>query len=156
MGYLAFLLVTLLALAGFFVLVEYEARRGVRVLAAKRAALDGIVDRAVFIWSHVDLVAFGREELRALLNRGSHTVAHLILRAVRLLERLLTRIVRHLRSTAVESEAPRETAREFVRTLSDFKETLGENRPDVSVSEERRKEAEDRRAQERRNTGTPG
>lgn len=140
MGYLLFLLGTLVALIAFFLLVEYETRRGVRVFAPQRAVLDGAVERAVFIWTHVDLVAFGREELRAVANRVSHAVAHFTLRAVRLLERILTRTVRQLRSTAVENEAPRETAREFVKTLSEFKDTLESEHPQLKDIEEKKPE----------------
>lgn len=124
MGNLIFILVSLALLGGFVALLGYEARRGVRVFAAQRDRLDHSVERAEFILRHVDFGAFAREEMRRIAERISHDAAHLSLQAVRAAERLLTRLVRHLRSRRAEDAAPRENARAFVKTLSDFKGQL--------------------------------
>ncbi|MFA6519849.1 MAG: BREX system ATP-binding domain-containing protein [Candidatus Paceibacterota bacterium] len=131
MGYLVFIFVTLALLAGFFVLTSYEARRGVRVYAAQRARLDKTVERVEFILQNVDLGAFLRTEVRHLVARLSHDIAHLSLQAVRATERLLTRLVMHLRSKHSVDTAPRGNVREFVKTLSDFKGGLKATHPEV-------------------------
>ena len=131
MAYLFLVLVSFALLTGFFALTQYEARTGTRFFADRRARLDTQVEQVEFIVAHVDLVAFAREEINRALSHLGHTIAHLSLQAVRATERLLTRLVRHLRTRTEEVPAPRENAREFVKTLSDFKETLKENAPDV-------------------------
>ncbi|MFZ3043974.1 MAG: BREX system ATP-binding domain-containing protein [Minisyncoccia bacterium] len=131
MAYLIFLLATLILLAGFFVLTQSETRRGMRFFEPQRARLDRNVERAEFILQHVDLGAFLRDELRRLAARVSHDVAHLSLQAVRATERLLTRLVMHLRSRHTVDTAPRENVREFVKTLSDFKSGLKATHPEV-------------------------
>lgn len=78
--------------------------------------------------------AFVREEVRRLAARISHDLAHLSLQAVRTTERLLTRLVRHLRSRHTIDTidtVPRENVREFVKTLSDFKSQLKGTHPEV-------------------------
>ncbi len=131
MAYLIFILSTFALLVGFFVLSGYEARRGVRVFAPERARLDENVERAEFILAHVDLAAFLREECHRLAGRIAHDVAHLSLQTVRSVERFLTRLVRRLRvQRAIDSE-PRESTREFVKTLSDFKGHLEITHPEV-------------------------
>jgi hypothetical protein len=137
MGYLIFILAALGLLSGFIALTNYETRRGMRLFARERADLDAKVTRAEFIFNHVDFAAFAREELRRAGVRIGHDIAHLSLEAVRMAERLLTRLVRHLRSHRMQEGAPRESARPFVRTLSDFKGRLkkaarenGENTPE--------------------------
>jgi len=77
-----------------------------------------------FILENVDLGAFLRDEVRNAANRIGHAIANLSLQAVRATERLLTRVVRYLRVRHEVSAAPRESTREFVKTLSDFKENL--------------------------------
>jgi len=129
---LIFILVTLGLLVGFFILTETEARRGTRFLASKRAHLDKSVEHIEFILEHVNLSVFLRDEVRRLAARVSHDIAHLSLQAVRATERLLTRLVMHLRShRAVVDTAPRENVREFVKTLSDFKSGLKATHPEV-------------------------
>ncbi|MCR4333542.1 MAG: hypothetical protein NUV60_00770 [Patescibacteria group bacterium] len=130
---LVFIFVTLGLLGGFLVLTDYEARRGVRVGAAYRERLDHQVERVEFILEHVNLGAFLREEVHHLVARVSHDVAHFSLQSVRATERLLTRAVMHLRSKhSVDATAPRENAREFVKTLSDFKGGLKATHPEIS------------------------
>jgi hypothetical protein len=131
-----FVLITLALLIGFVVLTRYETRRGVRYFANERAHLDRSVGHIEFIFEHVDLASFLREEAHRFFARVSHDVAHLSLQAVRATERLLTRIVIRLRSHhhAVDT-APRENVREFVKTLSDFKSGLKATHPEVGEIE---------------------
>lgn len=131
MGYLIFLAITLGLLAAFYALTWYEAKRGVRVLAARRSALDNRIAHIEFIVTHVDFASFTREELSRFAHGLSHLAAHISLQAVRAVERLLTRLVRHLRTRqeVMESAQPRETMRDFVKTLSDFKGELETTRP---------------------------
>lgn len=131
MGYLIFILITLVLLGGFFVLTNYEARRGVRVYAAHRDRLDKTVERIEFVLQHVDLGSFLRDEMRHLIARLSHDIAHLSLQAVRATERLLTRLVMHLRSKHSVDTAPHGNVREFVKTLSDFKGGLKATHPEI-------------------------
>jgi len=134
-AHLAAVLLSLALLAGFVALTRYETRRGSRFFAAKRAKLDTDIERVEFIVAHVDLPAFVRDEVHHALARIGHAIAHLSLQAVRATERLLTRLVRHLRSRTEVAAAPRENAREFVKTLSDFKDTLQATHPDIDSLE---------------------
>lgn len=131
MTYLIFLLVSLLLLVGFLIAVNYETRRGVRLYAEQRARLDEQVERIEFIVAHVDLGAFLHGEVRRLVGRIGHDVVHISLLTVRAIERVLTRLVRHLRAKNEMDPAPRESTREFVKTLSDFKEHLEATRPEM-------------------------
>ncbi|MCR4275989.1 MAG: hypothetical protein NUV90_01255 [Candidatus Parcubacteria bacterium] len=131
MGYLVFILIMFALLGGFFVLTNYEARRGVRVFAAHRVRLDHSIERVEFILQHVDFGSFLRTEVRHLIARASHDIAHLSLQAVRATERLLTRLVMHLRSKHAVDTAPLGNVREFVKTLSDFKGGLKATHPEV-------------------------
>ncbi len=132
MAYLIFTLITLGLLGGFFILSDYEAKSGVRVFARERSRLDASVEKAEFILTHVDLGAFLREEVRHLASRVAHDIAHLTLIAVRAVERVLTNLVRHLRKNGHAIDTPpHENAREFVKTLSDFKGHLEKTRPEV-------------------------
>jgi hypothetical protein len=133
MAHLIFLLTSFAILGGFFALVEYEGRRGTRVFASQRERLDTRVRHIEFIFQHVDLAGFLRAEVQALATRVGHDIAHLSLQLVRVLERLLTRVVRYLRSKHMVDEVPRENAREFVKTLSAFKDDLKGKHPDIEV-----------------------
>ncbi|MDD2657751.1 MAG: hypothetical protein PHD04_03790 [Candidatus Pacebacteria bacterium] len=132
MTHLIIILGTLTLLAGFFALTAYEARRGVRVFSAGRTRLDAQIARIYFILEHVDLSAFLRDEVRRLVGRIGHDIAHLSLQAVRVAERVLTRLVRYLRTKHEVDITPRETARPFVQSLSDFKDRLKAARPENS------------------------
>jgi len=131
MTYLIFIAIACALLGGFFALTDYEARRGTRYFAPQRARLDENVERIEFIWQHVDLGAFIRDEIRRLAGRLSHDIAHLSLQSVRAIERLLTRLVRYLRSKHAVDVGPRENVREFVKTLSDFKDQLKSTHPEA-------------------------
>lgn len=135
MTLLIFILVTLILFIGFFTLTYYETRHEMRFCARARAHLDRHVERAAFIFEHVDLGAFLRDETRRLFTRASHDTVHLSLKAVRATERVLTRLVMHLRSRRAVDTAPRENVREFVKTLSDFKGTLKAVHPEVKGEE---------------------
>ena len=131
MAPLIFILVAVALLGGFFVLTDFEKRRGQRLFAAKRDRFDKDVAHVEFILQRVDLAAFLRSEIRLFVSRIGHDIAHLSLMAVRAAERLLTRLVRHLRSQHVVDTTSRESARPFVKTLSDFKDRLKASRPEV-------------------------
>lgn len=124
MMYLTLILTTIALLAAFMSLVQYEEEHGVRFFAPKRSELDGFVERAEFIVEHVDLAAFVREEVRRAGTIAGHSVVTVSLQAVRAVERLLTRLVRYLRTRNESIAEPQESTREFVRTLADFKDTL--------------------------------
>ncbi|MDP1689912.1 MAG: hypothetical protein Q8L52_01780 [bacterium] len=131
MAALIFILITFVLLGSFVVLTDYEARKGVRFFARERERLDHSVERVEFILRNVDLGAFLRDEIRRLIARISHDIAHLSLQAVRATERLLTRVVRYLRSRHDIDTVPRGNVREFVKTLSDFKGRLKATHPEV-------------------------
>lgn len=132
MAHLVFILVSLALLVGFLVLTWYEVERGVRLFARERTRLDQRIEQIELILTHVDFGRFLRAELQRLAEIIGHTIAQLSLQLVRTVERLLTRLVRHLRMRgAAEPAAPRESVREFVKTLSDFKSELEATRPDI-------------------------
>lgn len=132
MAYLVFVLVALGLLGGFFMLTNYERRRGARFLSDGRARLDRNVEHVEFVLEHIDLAAFLRDEVRHLVGRIGHDIVHFSLIAVRAVERLLTNLVRRLRTHPEIDTAPRETAREFVKTLSDFKGGLKATHPEIN------------------------
>ena len=131
MVYLLAILVPSVLLLGFFGLTVLELNRAARVLNNVRTRLDRKISHIEFIFSHIDLVEFVREESARLLTNASHAMAHLSLRAVRFVERMLTRLVRHLRMRHAAGVVPRTDAREFVKTLSNFKDNLKSTRPDI-------------------------
>ena len=132
MIHLILILASLLLLIGFFALTNYETRRGIRLYEPQRARLDRTIERITFITEHVNLAEFLRDEVRHRIARIGHDVVHFSLIAVRAIERLLTNLVRRLRNHPEIDTAPRETAREFVKTLSDFKGNLKATHPEIS------------------------
>ena len=134
MMYLIFILISLVLFVSFFVLTKIEARRGMRFFAQSREQLDQYVGRVEFVFTHVDLASFLREEFEMLMHRLGHDIAHLSLQTVRAVERFLARLVRQMRSkdAATPGTLPRETSREFVKTLADFKGQLEATRPEMS------------------------
>lgn len=132
MAPLYFILTSLAVLLSFLALVWYENRRGMRFFAPLRGRLDQNVERAEFILEHVDFGAFVQAEVYRIANTVGHAGAHFSLQAVRATERVLTRLVRRLRTrNALEPVSARENAREFVKTLSDFKDNLKSTHPDI-------------------------
>jgi len=130
-AYLIFIIVSLALLIGFFALTQYEEQHGMRFFAARRERFDRKVARVEFILEHVDLAAFLREEMRRAASLTSHAVVNISLQIVRAVERLLTRLVRYLRTKHAVEVAPRESSRPFVQTLSDFKDRLKATRPEI-------------------------
>jgi hypothetical protein len=131
-AYLIFILITLALLAGFFVLTSYEERRGTRLFAPARIRLDERVARIEFILAHVSLGAFARDEIRRAASRIGHDIVNVSLQTVRIVERLLTRLLRYIRTRHAVEVTPRGSARPFVKTLSDFKDRLKATHPEIS------------------------
>ncbi|NNM83763.1 hypothetical protein HKL94_00900 [Candidatus Parcubacteria bacterium] len=132
MAHLIVILVLSALLVGFLVLTGYESRRGTRFYASGRARLDTVVARVEFVLAHVNLGVFLRDEIRHFAGRIGHDLVHASLLTVRSVERLLTRLIRRLRTHPEVDTAPRETAREFVKVLSEFKGNLKATRPEIS------------------------
>jgi hypothetical protein len=128
---LVFIVVSFALLAGFVALAGYEAKKGVRFYADRRARLDSQVERIEFILAHIDLGAFIHNEVRGFVSRLGHDIVHVSLLSVRAVERLLTRVVRHQHAQKEADAAPVESTREYVKTLSDFKEHLEATRPEM-------------------------
>jgi hypothetical protein len=135
MAYLIFILTALVLLIGFFALTWYETEHGVRLYGPLRTRLDRNVERIEFILGHVDLGAFLRDEIHHFARRIGHDSVHLSLIVVRAIERLLTRLVRYFHMRQAVDAAPRESARAFVKTLSDFKGGLKATHPEISDRE---------------------
>lgn len=136
MTYLILIVASILLLVGFAVVTREEGKRGTRVLEPRRAKLDAFVTRIVFIINHVDFAAFIREESRRAAGLLGHTAAYLSLQVVRAAERLLTRVVRKLRTEHAVEPRPVGETREFVKTLSDFKGRLKETMPEMAPVQE--------------------
>ena len=132
MIHIIFILVALALFVGFFVLTSYETRHGIRFYAPYRARLDSTVERIEFIVANVNIGEFLRDEMRHFASRIGHDTVHFSLVAVRAVERLLTNLVRRMRAQPEIDTAPRETAREFVKTLSDFKDNLKATHPEIT------------------------
>ena len=121
MTYLIITALLLILPVGFLILTQYETAHGVRFFASRRSKLDRAIARIQFIFSHVDLAAFLRDEVRRLAERAGHDIVHLSLQLVRAVERELTRLVRTLRARQAALEEPLGNTRTFVKTLTDFK-----------------------------------
>lgn len=132
MEYFVFVTLSIALLVGFVMLTRYESRRGIRVRAALRDRLDADAERVAFILAHVDFAAFLKEEVHRVMTRLGHSIATISLQSVRAVERLLTRLVRHMRTKHPEGGEPRESTREFVKTLADFKGNLKATHPEIS------------------------
>ncbi|MBI4088704.1 hypothetical protein HY415_01265 [Candidatus Kaiserbacteria bacterium] len=132
MTHLILILAALALLGSFIALTDYEMRRGVRFFALRRAQFDQHIEQVKFVLTHVNFGAFLRDEMRRIADRAGHDIAHLSLQAVRMAERLLTRLVRYFRSRHAVDTVPGENVREFVKTLSDFKVKLKETRSEMT------------------------
>ena len=125
MTYVILTSASLAVFIGFYALTVVEVRRGERlVLSSARSALDTKLRRIAFILANVDFAAFVREESLRIVTRAAHATAHVSLRAVRVAERTLSRLVRRLRMHQALDTTPSAQVREFVQTLSDFKSRL--------------------------------
>lgn len=98
MAYIIAIGIALILFGSFLALTRLETARGVRFFGSVRGKLDEKVGKAAFVVRHVDWSAFIAHLLRTLSARIAHDVAHTILIIVRVIERLLTRIVKYLRS----------------------------------------------------------
>lgn len=98
MAYLVAIGLALTLFGGFVVLTYWETTTGVRLLKGVRSDLDRKAARLAFIAKHVDWGSFAKHVLATLSARVAHDVAHVTLRIVRTVERLLTRVVRNLRT----------------------------------------------------------
>ena len=132
MIYLVVMVISVALLGGFLVLTSYETARGMRFYGAFRERLDHTATHLGFIWNTVNLAAFVRDEIRHLAERIGHDAVHLSLVVVRAIERTLTRLVRYMRTRQAATVVPRENARAFVKTLTDFKDTLNATHPEIS------------------------
>lgn len=132
MGYLIAIIVAIGLLLGFVALSDYETRRGARFFAQSRALLDRRVEQIGFIVTHVDFGSFVRSETLRIGGIIGHDIVHFSLQTVRITERLLTRLVRYFRTKHAVDTTPRESTREFVRTLANFKGDLKSTHPDIS------------------------
>lgn len=122
------LVTTSVALLGLFLAtVALEARTGKRLGRPLREWLDAQASRVFFIIAHVDLAAFLRDMVREAGKRVAHDIAHLSLVVVRMVERLLTRIVRALRAHTAHSAAAPAPTSPFVRSMKDLKHKLRGN-----------------------------
>lgn len=126
-----FILIALILLVAYLCLLSLESRRSARYLAGYRGRLDALVANASFVASHVDLASFVREESIVLARRAASGAARLALESVRTLERLLARLVRRLHLHTEVARPAGESARHFVRTLSEFKGHLESTRPEM-------------------------
>ncbi len=133
MAYLILVLIPIVGCIGLIVLTQYETRHGIRFFRASRERFDTRVEHVTFIVTHVDFLAFVRDTIRQGVNHVGHMIAHFSLQAVRAVERVLTRLVRHLRTKNEMPVPRRESSREFVKTLSDFKDNLKTTHPESEV-----------------------
>lgn len=109
MLYAILIALSLILFGGFFVLVAFERKRGLRVAGMLRNKLDKRVARIAFIVRHVDWGAFVKHLTSSTTERILHDIAHGILRFVRTTERLLTRLVKTLRERrGIPAEEPEE------------------------------------------------
>ena len=125
------ILISLGLLVGYVGFLALESRRGARFFESRRTRLDQAVGQGMFVLTHVDFAGFVREEAMRFAHRLTHDMAHLSLTSIRILERLLTRLVRYLRARSTNAYTPQESARPFVRTLSEFKGHIKATRPEM-------------------------
>lgn len=122
MAYLIAIALAVLLFAGFLLLTRFERARGLRFFESLRNRVDEKTDKAVFVATHVDWSAFLSHFFRTLVARIAHDLAHASLIVVRVLERLLTRIVKYLRSARPQTPSIPEKPRFDMRaSLSQFR-----------------------------------
>ncbi len=105
MAYLIAILVSFLLLGAFLALTRYETTHGVRFFGSARSRFDSEVEKAAFIVRHVDWSAALAHLVRTATARIVHDVAHTTLIVVRIIERLLTRVVKYLRTSRQQAAA---------------------------------------------------
>lgn len=132
MAYLIAIFASIALLAGFLALTRFEAVHGTRVLGSVRRRLDTRAERVGFVVSHVDWAAFTNHMVRTAAARIAHDLAHATLLVVRVLERMLTRFVKYLRSRRHQVATVTEKKKfDFRDSLKQFRSTLAQ----VSVVE---------------------
>ncbi|MEJ0053510.1 MAG: hypothetical protein WDN10_02170 [bacterium] len=137
MAYLIAILITVFLFLGFLALTGFERRRGFRYFERERAELDRFARRVEFIFEHVDFASFLRHLVVSTVETLAHEVVRLVLLGVRALERLLTRVVKHLRlRRAVPLEAAAAPASPFVATIATFKHRLRKERAENKAAAE--------------------
>ncbi|HWH06953.1 MAG TPA: hypothetical protein VNU47_00260 [Candidatus Paceibacterota bacterium] len=125
MAYIIAILLSLTLLGAFLALTHYETTHGIRFFGTLRGRFDKRVARITFIMSHVDWSAFLSHFTRSLAARIVHDIAHTSLIVVRILERVLTRIVKSLRTRRQSPEIVTEEKRFDLRaSLAQFRTTL--------------------------------
>lgn len=148
MAYIIAIVVSLILFFGFLLLVRIETGKGTRVLGGFRERLDVRATRLAFVIRHVDWAAFLNHIVRSVSARVAHDLAHATLVVVRVLERMLTRFVKYLRSggqqvaqvahvTQKRKFSLRESLKQFRSTLTH--EETREEAPVVPVIEEESK-----------------
>ncbi len=91
---------------GFFGLTSLEAKSGKRLFAKSREKFDADADHAFSVMREVDLGKLIFHALHVAWDHFVHEVVHVILVAVRFLERTLTRIAREIRGRRAEGVSP--------------------------------------------------
>ncbi len=121
---------SLTLLVGFLLLTRYEGRRGTRIFARARAGLDSRTEeigRKLASGEAGDALV---RNMRLGAERLAHDIAHLVLIAVRFVERTLTQAVRTLRARRAENapSAPATPASPFANSMKDFGQELRNGR----------------------------
>jgi len=125
MAYLIAILISFVLLGGFLALTRFETGRGVRFFGGMRSKLDSRVEKTAFVLQHVDWSAVIAELVRSITARVIHDVAHATLIIVRILERMLTRVVKYLRSRRQEVAIVSDRKRFDMRaSFSQLRQTL--------------------------------
>ena len=110
---------------GFILLTMREARHGSRLfLSDSRATLDAAASRFLLLVTHEDFGSYTRHAVLTVVGRIAHDSAHGFLVLVRATERLLTRLVRHLRDRKAPPFTESKASSTFVRHISEFKQSL--------------------------------
>ncbi len=137
MPYLIAVVLSVALFGGFLALLAWEQKRGMRLVAIRRAAFDTRVEQVTLVLTHSDLVPSLETEVRAFGQWFIHEVAHFSLMVVREVERVLTRLVKYLRTR--QSAAPvaplGEPTRAFVKTLRGFKAELRASTASIPTSQ---------------------
>lgn len=125
MAYIIAILLSLTLLGAFLALTHYETTHGVRFFGTIRGRFDKKVARAAFIINHVDWPALISHMTKTVLARIAHDIAHTTLIIVRILERVLTRVVKSLRTRRESVDVVRDHKRFDLRaSLAQFRSTL--------------------------------
>ncbi|HYE23006.1 MAG TPA: hypothetical protein VEA92_00965 [Candidatus Paceibacterota bacterium] len=134
MAYLIAIAISFLLLGGFLALTRFETGRGVRFFGSIRTRFDTGVERTSFIIRHVDWSAVLATLVRTAAARIVHDIAHASLIAVRIIERLLTRVVKYLRSSRQQAAATSDRKKFDLRaSLAQLRQTLKKAKEEAEV-----------------------